>query len=128
MTGVVVDSSGRAVPRVRVTLVDSSGRLVGTTFSYPDGTFRFDTDTPTGCRIQASLAGFQTATVDCGTGKDVKIALVVSPIEEAVVVTATRTETPASQLPPASRYSMLTTSTVVRTRCSWICCEPLLAP
>ena len=98
MTGAVVDSSGRAVPRVRVTLIDSSGRLVGTTFSYPDGTFRFDTDTPTGCRIQASLAGFQTATVDCGTGKDVKIALVVSPIEEAVVVTATRTETPASQL------------------------------
>jgi vitamin B12 transporter len=93
-----VDSSGRALPRVLVTLVDSSGRSIASTFTYPDGTFRFDADTPPGCRVQASLAGFETASVDCGNGKDVKIGLAVAPIQEAVVVTATRTEAPLAQL------------------------------
>jgi vitamin B12 transporter len=98
VTGTVVDSSGRALPRVLVTLLDTSGQVLGTTFTYADGTFRFDAPTSAGCRIQATLAGFQPASVECGSGNDVKINLAVAPIEEAVVVTATRTEAPVAQL------------------------------
>ena len=72
-----------------VTLLDTSGKVLGTTFTYADGTFRFDAPTSAGCRIQATLAGFQAASVECGSGNDVKINLAVAPIEEAVVVTAT---------------------------------------
>jgi vitamin B12 transporter len=98
VTGTVNDPSGRALQRVLVTLLDSSGRPIDKTFTYPDGTFRFEADTTAGCRVQASLAGFQTATVDCGSGKDLRIGLTVASVQEAVVVTATRTEAPLAQL------------------------------
>jgi vitamin B12 transporter len=98
VTGTVNDPSGRALQRVLVTLLDSSGRPIDKTFTYPDGTFRFEADTTAGCRVQASAAGFQTATVDCGSGKDLRIGLTVASVQEAVVVTATRTEAPLAQL------------------------------
>jgi vitamin B12 transporter len=98
VTGIVMDPSGRPLPRVLVTLVDSTGRPIGTTFTYQDGTFRFEADTSNSCRLQATLAGFQTATADCGNGNNVRISLDVAPLQEAVIVTATRTEAPLGQL------------------------------
>ena len=96
VTGTVVDPSGRALSRVLVTLVDSSGRTIDSTYTYPDGTFRLGTVAPSGCRVQAALAGFQAASAACG--QDVRIALALAPITEAVVVSATRTEAPLAQL------------------------------
>jgi vitamin B12 transporter len=98
ITGTIVDQSGRAVPRVLVALVDASGKTLGTTFTYPDGTFHLDANAPAGCRIRASLAGFQTGTVDCGSGRDLRINLSVAPVQEAVIVSATRTDAPLAQL------------------------------
>jgi len=96
VTGTVVDPSGKALSRVLVTLVDSAGRTVDSTYTYPDGTFRLAAEAPAGCRVQVSLAGFQTTSATCG--QDLRIALAVAPIQEAVVVSATRTEAPLGQL------------------------------
>ena len=98
ISGVVLDSSGRAIPRALVTVVDAAGSAVGTTFTYPDGTFSVEAATPSGCRVQASLSGFETASVPCGAGTDLRLSLTVAPLQEAVVVSATRTEAPLGQL------------------------------
>jgi vitamin B12 transporter len=98
VTGTAVDSSGRALPRVLITLVDASGATVDTTFTFPDGTFHVGADVPSGCKIQASLAGFESAVVDCGSGQNLKVTLAVAPVQEAVVVSATRTEAPLGQV------------------------------
>ena len=96
VSGIVVDPSGKVLSRVLVTLVDSAGRAIDSTYTYPDGTFRLGSDAPAGCRVQVALAGFQAISAACG--QDVRIALTVAPIQEAVVVSATRTEAPLAQL------------------------------
>jgi vitamin B12 transporter len=115
VTGTIVDPSGRPLPRVLVTIVDASGNTVDATFTYPDGTFRLDRldkDASAGCRIQASLAGFQTAVVDCGNGRDLRVGLAVAPVQEAVVVSATRTEAPLAQL--ATSVTVFTADDIAR--------------
>jgi vitamin B12 transporter len=110
VTGTIVDAAGRALPRVLVTLVDASGTTIDTTFSYPDGTFRVGIDAPAGCKVQAALAGFAPATVDCGTGTGLTLKLAIAPIQEAVVVSATRTEAPLAQL--ASSVTVFTAENI----------------
>ena len=110
VAGTVVDSSGRALPRVLVTLVDSSGRTLAMTFTYADGSFRVEADSPSGCSIQASLAGFQTGSALCGT--DLRVTLAVAPVQQAVVVSATRTEAPLGQL--ATSTSVFEREEIVR--------------
>src|SRR4051812_5850727 len=100
--GVVVDQSGRAVPRARVRIVDA-----GTTTS-PDGVFadeagRFSLAAPAtaACRVEAALTGFRAETVPCpvaGSEQRLRIVLKVAPIQESTTVTATRTEAPTSQV------------------------------
>ena len=96
VTGVVVDPSGKVLSRVLVTVVDAAGRTVDSTYTYPDGTFRLGSDAPDGCQVQVALAGFQAASTACG--QDLRIGLTVAPIQEAVIVSATRTEAPLAQL------------------------------
>jgi vitamin B12 transporter len=98
-TGIVVDSAGRPVPRALVQVVTRDGATAASTFTDIDGSFRF-TKEPDGCRIQASLAGFQSATVDCATGA-MRLTLAVAPVAENVVVSATRTEAPSGQVASA---------------------------
>ncbi len=97
VTGVVVDPSGRPIPRATVSISSSSGAPASSVFTDADGMFRFD-NAPDGCRVQVALTGFQAATAECGSGVPLKITLALSPVAESIVVSATRTEAPASQV------------------------------
>lgn len=100
VSGVVVDSSGRAVPRAVVKVLTREGATAATIFTEADGTFSLST-APDGCRLQASLPGFQPASGDCRTDAPVKLTLGVAPIAEHIVVSATRTDAPAGQVASA---------------------------
>ena len=95
LTGRVADATGRPLPRARVRALDASGRPLVETLTLPDGTFTIETNA-SDCRLEASLTGFATASLPCATSAEFKLAL--APLHEAVLVTATRGETPASQL------------------------------
>jgi vitamin B12 transporter len=98
ITGIVVDSNDRPVGRALVTVVDAQGRTLASTFSDRDGRFNVSVDRPTGCRVAASLAGFVPAQASCERAQALRLSLAIAPVHEAVVVTATRDEAPASQL------------------------------
>jgi hypothetical protein len=59
VTGVVVDSAGRAVPRAAVQIIAADGSTVATAVTGADGTFRV-ADAPAACRVEASLTGSRT--------------------------------------------------------------------
>jgi vitamin B12 transporter len=96
LTGVVADATGQPLPRVLVT-VKSDDRIVATTFADERGAFRVNGEVPGTCSVEASLTGFKTTTAACSTGP-LRLTLAVAPIQESVVVTATRGETPSGQL------------------------------
>jgi vitamin B12 transporter len=96
ITGIVVDGNDRPVARALVTVVDAQGRTVASAFTGSDG--RFSVPAAAGCRLAASLSGFVAAQAPCAGTQDVRLSLSVAPVHEAVVVTATRDEAPASQL------------------------------
>jgi len=98
ISGHVLDSDQKPIARARLTLVDSEGRVQGTTFSGPDGQFRIAAARTGTCTIEASLPGFQPATAACSQSQELRLTLTVAPVHEAVVVTATRGEAPAGQL------------------------------
>lgn len=100
ITGVVVDPSGRAIPRASIEVITGDGTAAGSVFSDADGSFKI-TSAPEGCRLRASLAGFEPATVPCRTDAPVKLELTVSPVAEQIVVSATRTEAPSGQVASA---------------------------
>jgi outer membrane cobalamin receptor len=93
VTGIVVDQSGRAIPRARVRVLDASNAERAAVFSGDEGAFAFDTDA--NCRLEVTLTGFEPATAPCGT--DVRIELAVAPLSEQVIVSATRTPAPLEQ-------------------------------
>lgn len=93
--GAVADSSGAALARVPVRLVDAAGVTRATTLSDPEGRFTFATPCDT-CRFVATLPGFLTTTAPAGA--DVRLTLAVAPVHESVVVTATRGEVPTGQV------------------------------
>ena len=97
VTGVVVDSSGRPVPRALVQVVTRDGAPAPAIFTESDGSFRL-ASAPDGCRLRASLTGFKTASADCRTDAPVTLTLGVAPVAESIVVSATRTEAPAGQV------------------------------
>jgi len=96
ITGVIVDAAGHPVARAYVRAVDGASREIAATFADEFGRFHFAAIAE-GCRILVSLTGFQPADVECGA-QPLRIALGVAPIQETVVVTATRTEAPAAQV------------------------------
>ena len=95
LTGRVSDATGRPLPRALVRVLDASGKALSEALTQPDGTFTIET-TATECRVEASLTGFATTILPCAPAPEFKLAL--APLHEAVLVTATRGETPASQL------------------------------
>lgn len=95
VSGRVLDPSGRPVPRAIVRALDASGRTISQALTTLDGTFRIDV--PSGeCRLEASLTGFAAAAAACGP--DVQLTLGVAPLSESIVVSATRSEAPSSQI------------------------------
>ena len=97
LSGTVIDTSGSALPRVAVRLVDAGGAEVATTFTDARGAFAF-ARACTGCSATVTLAGFNPAREPLSADAPAAIRLTVAPIAEAVVVTATRTEMPAGEL------------------------------
>jgi vitamin B12 transporter len=95
-SGTVVDADGRPVPRALVRVVDV-GHDSASVFADERGRFEVPVPATTGCRIVASLAGFEPAAAPCGS-EPLRLELEVGPIRESVLVTATRTEAPASQV------------------------------
>jgi outer membrane cobalamin receptor len=100
LTGLVVDASGRPVPRAIVQVV-SGGDVSSTTLTEGDGTFRI-ADAPASCEVQVSLPGFSRAVAACDTRAPMRLTLHVAPVADAIVVSATRTEAPAGQAAAAT--------------------------
>jgi outer membrane cobalamin receptor len=102
VTGVVVDQNGRPLPRAHVQIIaevggqrsEVAGRARADVFTGDDGGFALAA--AGACRVEASLAGFRTVSVPCSESA-LRIELPLAPIEETVLVTATRTGAPASQ-------------------------------
>ncbi len=93
LSGVVADSTGQPLPRAFVS-VKSDDRVVATTFADDRGAFRIHGDVAGKCSVEASLTGFKTAATACSTDP-LRLTLAVAPIQESIVVTATRGETPS---------------------------------
>lgn len=93
LSGVVVDQHGRPLPRARVMVLDGRGTSQDV---YADETGHFTVRTDGTCRVQASLTGFRTTEVPCASS--LRIVLPLAPVEETVIVTATRSAAPSSQL------------------------------
>jgi outer membrane receptor protein involved in Fe transport len=100
VTGTVLDPSGRPIPRAAIVVTAPGGAAVGVVFSDVDGNFRIP-DAPDGCRLRTSLSGFAPATADCRSDGPVTLTMALSPVSESVVVSATRTDAPASQVASA---------------------------
>jgi vitamin B12 transporter len=100
IAGVVVDGAGRPVPRASIDVIAADGAVAGTIFTEADGSFAVQA-APDGCRLRASLAGFEPASTACRTDAQVKLTLTVAPIAEHIVVSATRTEAPSGQVASA---------------------------
>src|SRR5437762_3746326 len=96
IAGSVVDQSGRALPRAYVRAIDASSKEIAGAFADESGKFHL-TVSVDDCSVSATLTGFVPATVACSE-QPLRLTLAVAPIQETVVVTATRTEAPAGQV------------------------------
>jgi len=91
--GVVLDPSHAAVPKAPVRLMAADGTEAAHTITDQQGRFSFQQHCDT-CSIEVQLTGFRTTRVPA-SAKTQEIGLQVAPVEESVVVTPNRTETPA---------------------------------
>ncbi len=96
ISGIVVDGTRAALPRVTVRLLDKTGNEVGKKLTDSDGRFQFERATTGSYRVEASLTGFRPKVVSAAAGSELQIVLEVAPVREYVTVTADRTETPTS--------------------------------
>lgn len=96
VTGTVVDQAGRPLPRALVRVLDASGAEAASVFADEAGRFRIAA-APANCQLRIALDGFAPGAAPCASGEDIRIVLAVAPIEEHVVVTATKTDAPAAQ-------------------------------
>jgi outer membrane cobalamin receptor len=101
VTGKVVDQSGAALPRVTVQIRDKSGKLVADAQTNSRGELALDLSEGD-YLVTATLAGFaplrnQTLVVTPST-PPFSLVLQVPAVEQQIVVTATATEAPLSQV------------------------------
>jgi vitamin B12 transporter len=96
VSGTIVDQSGHVVPRASVRTIDRSGATSTRGFADELGRFELKTSS-TDCRVEATLTGFQPATLPC-SGQPLHLVLLVAPVEETTIVSATRTDAPTSQV------------------------------
>src|SRR4051794_24146058 len=96
VSGIIADTSGAAVQGVTVTLIAPAVRQ--TTITDSTGAYRFRDVAPGTYQVVASLAGFSPVTRDniLVSERDVavpQIVVVVAPLSETVVVSASKVET-----------------------------------
>ncbi len=98
ITGTVLDPSHAVLPRATVRLLTTAGVEVVRSLTDSQGSFRFKKLQPETYLVEASLTGFETKTLPAKPGTHLEIVLSLAPVRESVVVTATRTEAPTSQI------------------------------
>ncbi len=98
ITGSVSDAAGARVPRAPVRLLDAGGRVLAESVSDARGAFRLESAGPAEVILEVELPGFARWRRAVRSGENVEVKLEVAPVRESVVVTATRTEVPTSQL------------------------------
>jgi vitamin B12 transporter len=101
VSGLVVDQSGRPVPRAYVRVHDAAPGEIPGVFADESGRFEVLADDTSTCRIEATLTGFQPASIPCTSaagGSPRQLVLAVAPIQETTIVTATLTAAPSSQV------------------------------
>jgi vitamin B12 transporter len=101
VTGSVVDQSGSAVPRALVQAHDAEDRVVASGITNGRGEFTFDLKEGK-YRVSASMAGFaplqnHTIAVTEST-PPLTMILEISSLDQQIIVTATKTETPLAQV------------------------------
>ncbi len=101
VTGSVFDQSGAPLPMVRVQIWDSEGQLVADAQTNARGDFSLEL-TPGRYQVSATLAGFAPLKdyplqVE-HTLPPLKLTLQIPTPEQEIIVTATKTETPLSQV------------------------------
>ncbi|HXE76462.1 MAG TPA: TonB-dependent receptor [Candidatus Xenobia bacterium] len=98
ISGRVVDPDGSALPRVTVRLLDTNGAEVARALTDSQGEFRFPALSTGSLTLSAELVGFRRVTQPVEPAGHIEIRLPLAPVQEEIVVTATRTEVPTSQL------------------------------
>ena len=96
--GVVLGPNNRPVPRALVRLESRDGAEIERRLSGPNGKFQFTGLSEDTYRIEVTLTGFETFTEEFRTGTKIEIVLTLAPVQEQIVVTATRTGAPTSQI------------------------------
>ncbi len=99
--GVVKDITGAVLPRAFVQVMDSFDRPVASTIAGSRGEFRLRGLAAGSYKVFAELPGFRASKIEEieieeGKIKRLELRLEVAPLEETIVITATRTETPAA--------------------------------
>ena len=97
VSGIVVDSSHARLPRATVRMLANDGSELAHALTDQQGRFELPNRCRAACFLQIELAGFETAKIPIPLDKQ-EILLALAPVRENIVVTATRTETPTSQV------------------------------
>ncbi len=116
--GTVLDTRQAPVPRATVRLLDSAQVEVARTLTDDQGRFRFEGVADTTSTVEVSLTGFETTTAKAASGNELKIVLPIAPVRESVIVTATRTDAPTSQL--GASTSVITESELTDRQALWV--------
>jgi vitamin B12 transporter len=101
MSGTVVDQSGAPVPRVLIEIRKSKGPAVASSLTDPRGRFAFDlADGSYTLRAAATgLAPIEHLAFDVGPiTSPINLTMAIAVINQSIVVTATRTEAPMTQV------------------------------
>lgn len=98
IAGKVVDPNGAPLPRVTVRLRDAAGALLREILTDAEGRFRFEGFGAQTYAVEVELTGFARTSRSVQPAEEVEIKLAVAPVRERIVVTATRTEAPTSQV------------------------------
>jgi vitamin B12 transporter len=101
LSGTVSDSLGAPVPNAKVTLLQAATTVASTTTDV-EGGFSFSSVTSGRYHVQVEATGFATyAGQDVFLGSEaasLKVELQIGPLKQQVVITATGTATPVSQI------------------------------
>ena len=100
--GIVVDSSGGALPGVTVRVRDSAGRVIGTLVT--DAAGRFSVPHASGrVRAELTLQGFASTSVELDAGSEARVVMRPQAMSETVTVTGDRAGRGAAGGRPAPR-------------------------
>lgn len=101
ISGIVLDPTHLHIARALVRLLTPKQTEIARTFTDQHGHFTFLENCWPQCMVEVQLPGFLTKRV-AASSEEQTIELALAPVEENVVVSATRMETPSSQLGSAT--------------------------